>query len=68
MGAEQVLTRSGVRESFLTGSDVELGLRGGCFLDQRSIPGRDAVATRPWGLGVFCRDYEAGGEAYLLWR
>ena len=41
---------SGSRESFITGSDVELGLRGGCLLDQRSIPGSGAVATRPRGL------------------
>lgn len=50
LGAEWVLTRSGIRESFLTGSDVELGFSGGYLLDQRSIPGRDAVASCPGGL------------------
>ena len=50
LGAEWVLSRSGIRESVLTGSDIELGFSGVCLLDQRSIPGRDAVASRPWGL------------------
>ncbi|XP_068822439.1 putative hydroxypyruvate isomerase isoform X1 [Capricornis sumatraensis] len=43
----QAAFREGLEQAVL---DVELGLRGGCLLDQRSIPGRGAVATRPRGL------------------